>query len=111
MSEQPENMRDEQDQHQDQPNTSHRRQGMRFFVKLDDLPFAPTYMQPLSLHRHEETEDTVFMERFDKKTGICVDNPVLIRFTGIGGDESYKEIDEEEANRLIEMWTLDEAEK
>jgi hypothetical protein len=50
------------------------------------------------------------MERFDKKGRKWVDSPSLIAFTGIGGDESYEEVDEEEANRLIAMWTPGEDE-
>jgi hypothetical protein len=48
------------------------------------------------------------MERFDKKGRKWVDSPSMIAFTGIGGDESYEEVDEEEANRLIAMWTPDD---
>ena len=83
--------------------------GMRFYVNLDDLPSSPNYQQPLSLHRFEETADAVIMERFDKEGRKWVDNPNLISATGMGGDESYSEVDEEEANRLIAMWTPDEA--
>ena len=83
--------------------------GMRFYVNLDDRPSSPNYQQPLSLHRFEETADAVIMERFDKEGRKWVDNPNLISATGMGGDESYSEVDEEEANRLIAMWTPDEA--
>lgn len=86
-----------------------RPEGMQFYVSLDDLPSSPTYMQPLSLHRFEETEDAVIMERFDKKGRKWVDNPGLIAATGMGGADSYSEVDEEEANRLIAMWTPDDA--
>lgn len=79
--------------------------GMRFFVKMDDFPEAPTYQQPLSLFRFEETAETLIMERFDKKGRKWVDSPSLIAFTGVGGDESFEEVDEAEANRLIAMWT------
>lgn len=83
--------------------------GMRFFVKLDDLPSAPTYMQPLSLFRFEEREDTVIMERFDKKERRWVDSPSMVAWTGIGGDESFQEINEDKANQLIDQWTPDDA--
>ena len=101
MTEQP------QEQQQQQPVTQ---AGMRFFVNLDDLPTSPTYMKPLSLHRFEAGARGLITERFDKQERKWVDNPGLVAFTGIGGDESYKEIDEEEANRLIAMWTPDDSE-
>jgi len=85
-----------------------KKQGMRFFVKLDDLPSAKTYQQPLSLHRFEDREGQLVLERFDKNERKWVWNAATIAFTGLGGDESFKEIDEEEANRLIAMWTPDD---
>lgn len=102
-------MTEQMEKPQDQQAPVQPMAGMRFYVKLDDLPSASTYMQPLSLHRFEETADAVIMERFDKEGRKWVDNPNLIAATGMGGDESYSEIDEEEANRLIAMWTPDEA--
>ncbi|MCK5548689.1 MAG: hypothetical protein KAI64_06715 [Thermoplasmata archaeon] len=107
MSEQPENPQEQQAEQQQAPFPQ---AGMQFYVKLDDLPSASTYMQPLSLHRFEAKEGSVIMERFDKEGRRWVDNPNLIAATGIGGDESYSEIDEEEANRLIAMWTPADAE-
>jgi len=104
MTEQPMDIPQEQEQ-QAQPV-----QGMRFFVKLDDLPSAPTYMQPLSLFRFEATEDAIIMERFDKDGRKWVDSPSMIAFTGLGGEESYKEVSEQEANDLIAQWTPDDAE-
>jgi hypothetical protein len=104
MTEQPEVPQDQEQAVPVQPT------GMRFFVYLDDLPSASTYMQPLSLFRFEETDNRLIMERFDKKGRKWVDSPSLIAFTGIGGDESYEEVDEEEANRLIAMWTPGEDE-
>lgn len=97
-----------QEQQQQAPPTQP--MGMRFFVKLDDLPSASTYMQPLSLFRFEETEENLIMERFDKNERKWVDSPSMIAFTGIGGDDNFSEVDEEEANRLIAMWTPDDAE-
>jgi hypothetical protein len=84
--------------------------GMRFFIKLDDLPSAPTYMQPLSLFRFEARDDRLITERFDKEDRKWVHAPGLIAFTGIGGDESFEEIDEESANQLIDQWAPDETE-
>lgn len=75
---------------------------MRFFVRMDETPGSPTFGEEQSLHRLEDTEEILIVERWDVEEGEWVDNPNLIRFIGIGGDEDYKEIEESEVDGIIE---------
>jgi len=74
---------------------------MRYFVRIKDVDKAvksPPIIQ--SLHRFQ-IEPKFITERWDKENRIWVDNPNLIRFTGIGGDSDYLEINKNYMTRLI----------
>ena len=72
---------------------------MRYFVRVRDNPEADDYGMPKSLHRFDPAMGLA--ERWDMKTGRWVDNPNLIRFTGMGGDEDYAEVPPSRIERLV----------
>lgn len=88
-----------------QPTTEALGAEWRFFVRLQDNPDAPNYLQPQSLHRMQETETDFHTHRFDRKTRSWVHNPGMIAFTGGGGSDDFQEIDEDNANALIAQWS------
>jgi len=73
---------------------------MRFFARQSENPDSDKYQTPQSLHRFEVGEEYIVTERFDPEQG-WVDNPEMLGFMGIGGDEDYIEIDEETALHII----------
>ena len=73
----------------------------QYHIRIDDDPGSDTYGQAMSVHRIAITDDTVIMERYDASARRWVDNPNLIRATGIGGDEDYKLVSSVEALRAI----------
>ena len=80
---------------------------MRFFARQSENPDSEKYQTPQSLHRFDVGEDFILTERFDAEEG-WVDNPELLGFMGIGGDEDYIEIDEEAALHIIGQLVEDE---
>lgn len=83
----------------------------RFFVRVQDNPDAPNYLQPQSLHRLQETETDLFTHRFERESRTWVHNPGMIAFTGMGGSDDFQEIDEDKANALISQWTQEQPEE
>jgi len=75
---------------------------MRFFARQSENPDSEAYQTPQSLHRFDVGEDYILTERFDLEQG-WVDNPEMLGFMGIGGDQDFIEIDEEAALHIIEQ--------
>lgn len=73
----------------------------RYFVRIQSNPDRSDYGQPLSAHRFAVTENTVVTERWEGGSGVWVDNPDLLAFTGIGGSDDYREVDQVEAERFV----------
>jgi len=90
------------------PPTQTQEKGLRFYVRVQDMPSAENYMEPMSLHRFDDSGGHLVMERFHPEERRWIDNPNLISVTGLGGDEDYVEIDEEKANQLIDQWSVKE---
>jgi len=75
---------------------------MRFFVRVEEDPSADDYQEPRALYRWEVTRDTVITERWDTAFQGWVDDPGMIAFTGIGGENDYKEVPKAEADAFRE---------
>lgn len=77
---------------------------MRFFVRVQSIPDAENYGRAQSLHRMDDSYDGLVMERWDREASEWVDNPSLIRYTGISGAEDYFEITSEKAEAILRQW-------
>ena len=75
-----------------------------YYARIDENPKSKTYGKKQSVHRMIREGDTLLVERWDGSK--WVDNPNLIRHTGIGGDEDYKKIGESEAKKFIKSKKL-----
>jgi hypothetical protein len=80
---------------------------MRFMVRIQDNPDLENFNDPLGLFRFQVTTEQIVTDRFDVQREMWIDWPSMIGFTGIGGADDFIEINENEANQLIERW-LDE---
>lgn len=85
-------------------------EAMRFMIRLQDHPDLPDYNQAAGLYRFQVTEERVITDRFDRQRGMWVDWPSMIAFTGIGGADDFIEVNEDEANNLIQRWLGEEGE-
>jgi hypothetical protein len=72
---------------------------MRYFTTIDENPESPNYESVRALFRFEITDTTVVTERWIG--GGWVDYPDMITFSGIGGDNNFKEIDESEVDGVV----------
>jgi len=75
---------------------------MRYYFRMNEQPDSKDYGKPQAVFRFDVTDKTVITERFDKKSKKWVDDPAMIALTGIGGDEDFKEIKENEANDYVQ---------
>lgn len=73
---------------------------MRYFTRVIEDPDHKDYMEPRSLHRF--ADDGSSGERLDN--GEWVDDPNLLAFCGIGGDNDYHEITKKEARKLYKKF-------
>lgn len=73
---------------------------IKYYFFMDTNPKSKTYMQPMSLSRLRVDKSGDYPERWNGKE--WVDNPNLIAFTGIGGDNDYYRATEKEAMAFIE---------
>jgi len=80
---------------------------MRYFARQSENPDNEKYETPQSLHRFDVGEDFIITERYDLEQG-WVDNPELIGFLGIGGDQDYVEVDEATAQHILGQLLGDE---
>lgn len=80
---------------------------MRYFARQSENPDNEKYETPQSLHRFDVGDDFIITERYDLEDG-WVDNPELIGFLGIGGDQDYLEIDEATAQHILGQLVGDE---
>jgi len=81
---------------------------MRYFARQSENPESDKYQTPQSLHRFDVGENHIVTERYDPEEG-WVDNPQLISFLGIGGDQDYKEVDEATAQNILGQIVGDES--
>lgn len=80
---------------------------MRYFARQCENPENEKYETPQSLHRFDVGEDFIITERYDPEQG-WVDNPELIGFLGVGGDQDYVEVDEATAQHILTQLGGDE---
>jgi hypothetical protein len=76
---------------------------MRNFMRFEEDPQSPNYLEPLALFRFEVLPDAITIQRYDRITSDWIDWPQAIGFTGIGGD-LYLEIPPAEADQIITKW-------
>jgi len=76
-----------------------------FFVRIQNNPDAPNYLQPQSLHRSQETETDPVTHRFERETRVWAPD------SDMGGEGDFQEIDEDKANALISQWTQEQPEE